>query len=196
MARGPARPGRLVALAGLAALLALPVAAQSPGGAPSAPLRITVERDLAFGLLAVLGSGGEAHLGARSSQVSVQGDVVWLGGPSLSAQVLIEGAPRQHVVVVRPESVVLRHRNQSLVLRPVFDTAQPFQRLDADGTLRLRIGGQLLLPSGTAPGDYRGPVRVSASQLFQACPFDDPDCPRRFPLDTDSTLATGVIDLE
>lgn len=125
------------------------------------PLRIDVETQLDMGRIAVGAMGGEVELDPVSGARRLRGDVVDLGGFSLTGTVTVRGEPGAEVRVVLPATIELEGGGGRMarVTGLVTDlSAAP--RLGPDGRLIFRFGGRLQV-AALDDGDYRGRIPVT-----------------------------------
>lgn len=127
-------------------------------------LEITIESDIDFGRLVVLG-GGEARvlLDLNTGQKHVTGDVDDLGGMPITGRAIITGAPFEDIRVRLPSEVNMRDPSGGSARIRDFVTDLPgFPRLDADGRLEFGFSGTLVLSAQTrSSGNLRGRVPIS-----------------------------------
>jgi hypothetical protein len=155
---------------------AAPAAAQcrlcsSEGGtltseeAAAVPVRLEVETSLDFDSLVLTGSaGGMARLGADGSRLT-SGAVEALSPRAMSGELLIRGEPGRAVRVSMPQRIELvGSTGGSLTIQDLASDLPSSPRLDRDGRLRVRFGGELLV-SGDAEGDYRGDIAITVEYL-------------------------------
>ena len=157
------------------ALFALPSAATAqcllcaPDGTKGAastrkaetPLRIDVETQLDMGRVAVGATGGTIEVDPVSGARRLGGDVVDLGGFSLTGTVTVRGEPGAEVRVILPATIELEGGNgrRARVTGLATDLAAA-PRLGPDGRLQFRFGGRLQV-AALDDGDYRGRIPVT-----------------------------------
>lgn len=124
-------------------------------------MQVEVETSLDFDRLILLGStGGSARLGPDGSRGSI-GAVAQPTGRAMVGSVTIHGEPNRLVRVDMPARIELRGTGGGQISIERIETNLPsLTRLDGDGRLRFRFGGELHL-SGEADGDYRGDVPIT-----------------------------------
>jgi hypothetical protein len=133
--------------------------------APAEPVRLQLETTLDFDKLVLLGAaGGMARLSPDGSR-SASGGLISLSPRAMLGEVLIRGEPGRNLRVRMPERIQLFGiRGGSLTIQRLTSDLSPQPRLDQDGRLRVRFGGELLV-SGDAEGDYRGDVVITVDYL-------------------------------
>lgn len=127
-------------------------------------LEITIESDLDFGRLVLLGDGqARVVLDLSSGQKTVIGDADDLGGLPFTGKVIVTGAPFQQVAIDLPAEIDMRDPNggDAIVRNFVMD-ADPFSTLDSEGRLEFRFSATLVLggDQGSA-GRLRGRIPIS-----------------------------------
>lgn len=157
-------------------LFAAPAAAEPPvcrlceeGGdlltgdaaAGAKPMALEVETSLDFDQVVLTGpAGGTAILTPDGGRVT-SGALAALTGRAMTGEVLIRGEPGRQVRVELPARIDLHGlAGGSLVITRITSNLPPFPRLDGEGRLRVRFGGELFV-SGDAEGEYRGDVPIS-----------------------------------
>lgn len=157
------------------ASLAAPAAAQCrlcrPGEvltgeeAPQIPVQLEVETSLDFDRLILTGpSGGMARLSADGGRTT-SGSVAGLSARAMTGELLIRGEPGRSVRVTMPERIELfGPAGGTLVIRDLGSDLPLSPRLDDQGRLRVKFGGELFV-SGDAEGDYRGDIAITVDYL-------------------------------
>lgn len=165
----------LPALLLLLCLSASPAAAQCrlcEGGAsvtaappPAVPVRLEVETSLDFDKLVLIDpSGGSALLGPDGTRLT-RGALEGLSARAMTGELTIRGEPHRGVRVNLPHRIELFGAGGgSLVIRDLQSDLPAAPRLDGEGRLRIRFGGELLV-SGEAEGDYRGDIAITVDYL-------------------------------
>lgn len=125
------------------------------------PVRITADRDIDFARLAVEASGGSVKIDAATGSKSVSGGVIDLGGLHQGARFRLSGQANAVVLLGAP-SVDLHYRSNRITMLADFGPSL-IRTLDGNGRLTLDVGGVLTIPSGTAPGLYKGVLLLTAS---------------------------------
>lgn len=131
-------------------------------------LDVTIESDLDFGRLVLLGDGdARVVLDLFSGAKTIVGDADDLGGMPFTGSVIVTGAPFQQVAINLPSQVEMRDQTngsgggEAQIREFVMDTA-PFSTLDADGRLEFKFSGTLVLGSEqAAAGKLRGRIPIS-----------------------------------
>ena len=154
-----------------ALLLCTPAAAQdncrlcfgdSAAAPGERPLTIEIWTDLNFSKLAVTGrSGGTAELAATGGEKRTTGDLVDLGGISVTGHGKITGVPLRAVRIDLPDQVEMTTPDGGRASLAQFTTdLPPHPVLDANGELEFSFGARLIL-SGGRGGNYRGRIPIS-----------------------------------
>lgn len=128
-------------------------------------LEVSIESDVDFGRLVLLGSGaGRVVLDLSTGTKFLTGDVDDLGGLPITGRALITGAPFEQVEIDLPSSVDMRDPSGGSAVMREFVTDLPgFPSLDADGQLEFSFSGTLVIDAdANASGNLRGrvPIRV------------------------------------
>lgn len=133
--------------------------------APAVPVRLEVETSLDFDKLVLLGSaGGIARLGPDGSRLT-SGAVEALSPRAMTGEVVIRGEPGRIVRVSMPSRIELFGvGGGQLTIQGLISDLPSNPRLDRDGRLRVRFGGELLI-AGDAEGDYRGDIAITVEYL-------------------------------
>lgn len=140
-------------------------AVMTPEETPALPVRLEVQTSLDFDRLILSGpAGGTARLGPDGSRTT-SGAVETLSARAMFGELLIRGEPGRSVRVRLPVRVELfGSTGGSLVISNLASDLPASPRLDGEGRLRLRFGGELSV-SGDAEGDYRGDVAITVDYL-------------------------------
>lgn len=126
-----------------------------------APLRIDIETQLDMGRIAVGAMGGEVEVDPVSGARRLRGDVVDLGGFSLTGTVTVRGEPGAEVRVILPATIELESGNGRLArVTGLATDLSAAPRLGPDGRLIFRFGGRLQV-AALDDGDYRGRIPVT-----------------------------------
>lgn len=162
---------RYARLALTALLLAAPAAAQEgcrlcysdvtakPG---ERPLAIEIWTDLNFAKLALTGrSGGSAEVAAGSSDKRTSGELMDLGGTTITGRGRISGVPLREVRLDLPGQVEMTTPEGGRARLTGFTTDLP-QRptLNANGELEFSFGARLVIEGGRG-GKFRGRIPIS-----------------------------------
>lgn len=130
------------------------------------PLTITIESDIDFGRLVLLGQGeGRVILDLSTGQKTLIGDVDDMGGMPITGRAIITGAPFEEVVIDLPGEIAMRDVNGGTARVNDFTTdLSGFPRLDANGQLEFRFSGTLVIGGdATATGSLRGRVPITVN---------------------------------
>lgn len=169
-------PAFLIALL----LAAPPVAAEPPacrlctggegsltGTAPAEakPMVLEVRTSLDFDRVVVTGStGGTARLtpeGGRGTSGALSG----MTSRAMNGEILIRGEPGRQVRVELPTRIDLfGHSGGDLTITSITSDLPILPRLDEEGRLRVRFGGELFI-HGDSEGEYRGDVPITVEYL-------------------------------
>ncbi|WP_344705687.1 DUF4402 domain-containing protein [Sphingomonas swuensis] len=168
---------RLLPLLGLAVSLsgATPAAAQcrlcsggesltAPGDVPTGPVALEVQTSLDFDQVVLTGpAGGTARLtpdGGRGTSGALEG----LTARAMSGEVIIRGEAGRSIRVDLPGRIDLFGNSGTLSIGHIVSDLPAAPRLDGEGRLRVRFGGELSV-SGDAEGQYRGDVPITVEYL-------------------------------
>lgn len=128
------------------------------------PVQLEVETSLDFDNVVLVGAGGgTARLspdGSRTTSGGLQG----LSSRAMIGEVTIRGEPGRSVRVDFPGRIDLFGAAGSLSISAITSDLVPAPRLDSEGRLRIRFGGELFV-SGDAEGQYRGDVAITVEYL-------------------------------
>lgn len=166
-------------LASALLLLAVPVSAGAEGPCrlcredstliapePAAkPVALEVQTSLDFDRVILTGpAGGTAHLGPDGSRVT-NGSLAAMTGRAMNGDVVIRGEPNRQIRVELPRRIELfGFSGGVLTITSITSDLPAFPRLDGEGKLRVRFGGELFV-SGDAEGNYRGDVPITVDYL-------------------------------
>lgn len=174
----------LVGAALLAFLPAEPVAAQGqcdfcetnppprgggggrPGNGNNTQIDLTIESDINFGRLVMIGDGiGRVLVDLQTGAKTVVGNLDDLGGMAVQGRAIIRGQPRQAIRVNFPASVVMRDpAGGQAELRDFVSDLGPLPRLNDAGTLEFRFTGTLYTDVAVAiGGNLRGRVPIQVA---------------------------------
>ena len=174
-------PGPRLALIPLAAALAAvlgsprPAAAQcrlcdtpetaAPAAEDERPLEVSVDADLDFDRLLLASAGsGRARLGPDGTRLA-SGAIASIGGRAVVARVTVRGMPGRPVSINLPRRVELDGiKGGRLTIEHLISDLPDEPKLDSNGELNFRIGGELSL-DGEADGEYRGSVPIAVDYL-------------------------------
>ena len=126
------------------------------------PLAIEIWADLNFSKLALTGrSGGSAELSATGGGKQTTGEVIDLGGISVTGHGRITGVPLREVRIELPDRVDMTTGDGGHANLGQFTTdLPPHPALNANGELEFSFGARLAL-SGGRGGNYRGRIPIS-----------------------------------
>ena len=127
-------------------------------------LNISIESDIDFGRLVLLGDGeGRVVLDLNTGQKTLIGDVDDLGGMPFTGRAIITGAPFQQVLISLPNEVTMRDgQGGNAQIRDFVMDVDSFPVLDSYGQLEFRFSGTLVLASKQqSAGNLRGTVPIS-----------------------------------
>ncbi|MEO1219824.1 MAG: DUF4402 domain-containing protein [Pseudomonadota bacterium] len=127
-------------------------------------LNLTIESDIDFGRLVLLGDGeGRVILDLTSGTKTLIGDVDDLGGMPFTGRAIVTGAPFQQVIISLPDQVAMRDlQGGSATIRDFVTDVDTFPVLDSYGQLEFSFSGTLVLGAQQqAAGNLRGSVPIS-----------------------------------
>lgn len=129
------------------------------------PMALEVRTSLDFDRVILTGpAGGTARLtpdGARQTS----GALAALTGRAMIGEVLIRGEPGRQIRVDLPSRIDLfGFAGGSLAITRIVSDLPSIPRLDGEGSLRVRFGGELFV-GGDAEGNYRGDVSITVDYL-------------------------------
>ncbi|HET9355306.1 MAG TPA: DUF4402 domain-containing protein [Sphingomicrobium sp.] len=129
------------------------------------PLEIAIDADLDFDRLLLASNGsGRARLGPDGTRLA-SGAIASIGGRAMVARVTVRGMPGRPVSIDLPARVeLLGLKGGRLVIEQLISDLGDQPKLDSNGELTFRIGGELTL-DGEADGDYRGSVPIAVDYL-------------------------------
>ena len=127
---------------------------------PAAPVSLDIQTSLDFDRLILAGAGeGSAALGPDGSR-SVAGSVAAIGARAMVGEVVIRGEPGRMVRVSLPDRIELHGLyGGTMRLESIRSDLPPMPRLDGNGRLSFRFGGNLRI-SGDFDGEFRGDVPI------------------------------------
>lgn len=127
-------------------------------------LDITIESDIDFGRVVLLGDGeGRVILDLDTGEKTLIGDVDDLGGMPFAGRAVITGAPFQPVIIDLPSEVAMRDaQGGDARIRDFVTNLESFPVLDGFGRLEFAFSGTLVLGADQkAAGNLRGRVPIS-----------------------------------
>jgi hypothetical protein len=146
-------------------LCAAPSTSLAPSAA-SGPIRLEVQARLDFDQVILLDSSspGTARLSPDGSS-STSGSIGALTGRAMVGSVIVRGEPGRLVRIGFPDSIELYGLTGSRIrVRALTSDLPSAARLDSEGMLRFRFGGELDV-SGNVEGDYRGDIPITVDYL-------------------------------
>ena len=137
----------------------------APGGSDALPMALEVQTSLDFDRVILTGpAGGTARLAPDGSR-QTNGALAALTGRAMTGDIVIRGEPGRQIRVELPQRIDLYgFTGGSLALTRISSDLPLMPRLDNDGRLRVRFGGELFV-SGDAEGEYRGDVPITVDYL-------------------------------
>lgn len=139
---------------------------EAPSEATGGAVRIEVQARLDFDQLVLMDSAatGVARL-LPDGSTSVSGSLGVVSGRAMVGSVIVRGEPGRLVRIGLPSAIALYGRSGgSIRLQSLVSDLPAQPRLDSQGTLRFRFGGELHV-QGDASGDYRGDVPITVDYL-------------------------------
>ncbi|KEO89067.1 hypothetical protein EH31_13590 [Erythrobacter longus] len=127
-------------------------------------LNITIESDIDFGRVVLLGDGeSRVILDLATGEKTLIGDVDDLGGMPFTGRATITGAPFEQVMISLPSEVSMRdNQGGNAIIRDFVSDVESFAVLDSFGQLEFRFSGTLVLGADQqAAGILRGRVPIS-----------------------------------
>jgi hypothetical protein len=129
------------------------------------PTELEVQTSLDFDRVILTGAtGGTARLGPDGTR-ETSGALAALTGRAMTGEVIIRGEPGRQVRVDLPTRIDLYgFAGGALAITRITSDLPIIPRLDSEGRLRVRFGGELFV-GGDAEGEYRGDVPITADYL-------------------------------
>lgn len=130
------------------------------------PIRLEVQARLNFDQVLLLDStsSGTARIAPDGSS-STSGSVGTLSGRAMVGSVIVRGEPGRLVRIGFPNVILLYGlTGSSIRVRALTSDLPRAARLDSQGMLRFRFGGELAV-SGDVEGDYRGDIPITVDYL-------------------------------
>lgn len=128
------------------------------------PIELTIETDLDFGRLIMIGEGrGSVLIDVETGTKTVMGDLDDLGGIAMAGEAVVQGAPNRAVQIDLPATVTLRDPAGGQAELREFRTDLPaLPMLDENGRLKFNFTGTLYTGDAiTIGGNLRGRVPIS-----------------------------------
>jgi hypothetical protein len=137
----------------------------SPATTVAMPMALEVKTSLDFDRVILTGpAGGTARLAPDGSR-QTSGALTALTGRAMTGEVVIRGEPGRQIRVDLPQRIDLYgFAGSTLAITRISSDLPLMPRLDPDGRLRVRFGGELFV-SGDAEGEYRGDVPITVDYL-------------------------------
>lgn len=135
-----------------------------PNGRNCQTLEISIESDVDFGRLVLLGKGeGRVLLDLDTGEKRLVGDIDDLGGVSVSGRAVITGAPMEEIRIDLPTQVSMRDATGGqAIMRDLVTNLPALPQLDIDGRLEFSFSGTLVIEANTdGAGKLRGRVPIS-----------------------------------
>ncbi len=135
-----------------------------PNGRNCQRVQISIESDVDFGRLVLLGKGeGRVALDLNTGEKRLIGDIDDLGGIAVSGRAVITGAPLEEVRIDLPTEVSMRDPSGGeATMRDLVTNLPALPQLDIDGRLEFRFSGTLVIAANTdGAGKLRGRVPIS-----------------------------------
>ena len=132
----------------------------------SMPIRLEVQARLDFDQIVLLDSAipGTARIAPDGSS-STSGSIGVLSGRAMVGSVIVRGEPGRLVRIGFPDVVQLYGLTGGTIrVRALTSDLPAAARLDSQGMLRFRFGGELDV-SGNVEGDYRGDIPITVDYL-------------------------------
>jgi hypothetical protein len=129
------------------------------------PMALEVQTSLDFDRVILTGpAGGTARLTPDGSR-QTSGALAALTGRAMTGEVVIRGEPGRQIRVDLPVRIDLHgFAGGALAITRIVSDLPAMPRLDGDGRLRVRFGGELFV-GGDAEGEYRGDVPITVDYL-------------------------------
>ena len=130
------------------------------------PIRLEIQARLDFDQVVLLDSAasGTARIAPDGSS-STSGSVGALSGRAMVGSVIVRGEPGRLVRIGFPDVIQLYGlTGSSIRLRALTSDLPTAARLDSQGMLRFRFGGELDV-AGNVEGDYRGDIPITVDYL-------------------------------
>lgn len=128
-------------------------------------MALEVETSLDFDRVILTGPAGGTAILTPDGGRHTSGALTGLTGRAMTGEVVIRGEPGRQVRVELPSRIDLYgHAGGSLAVTRITSNLPILPRLDGEGRLRVRFGGELFV-SGDAEGEYRGDVPIVVDYL-------------------------------
>lgn len=146
-------------------LCATPTTSPDQADAPQ-PIRLEVQAKLDFDQIVLLDSAlpGTARIAPDGSS-STSGSIGALSGRAMVGSVIVRGEPGRMMRIGFPDAIQLFGlTGNSIRVRALVSDLPSTARLDSQGLLRFRFGGELEV-SGNIEGEYRGDIPITVDYL-------------------------------
>ena len=140
---------------------------QSDLTAPEAnakPMQLEVETSLDFDQVVLIGGGGGVARLAADGSRTTSGGLQPMSSRAMLGEIVIRGEPGRSIRVELPSRIDLFGGSGTLSISRISSNLPVTPRLDNDGRLRVRFGGELAV-AGDAEGSYRGDVAITVDYL-------------------------------
>lgn len=129
------------------------------------PMALEVQTSLDFDRVVLTGpAGGTAKLTPDGGR-QTSGSLAAMTGRAMTGEVVIRGEPGRQIRVDLPTRIDLYgFAGGTLAITHIASDLPVLPRLDGEGRLRVRFGGELFV-SGDAEGEYRGDVPITVDYL-------------------------------
>lgn len=130
------------------------------------PIRLEVQARLDFDQVLLLDSIsiGTARIAPDGSS-STSGSIGALSGRAMVGSVIVRGEPGRLVRITFPDAIQMYGlTGKSIRVRALMSDLPAVPRLDSQGMLRFRFGGELNV-SGDVEGEYRGDIPITVDYL-------------------------------
>lgn len=139
---------------------------QRDGELGSSSVKLEVQAALDFDRLVLLqsGSSATARLNPDGSH-STSGALATLSARAMVGSVVVRGEPGKSVQITLPREILLYGiKGGTIRLGAIASDIPANPRLDSQGVLRFRFGGELTI-EGDIEGDYRGDIPLNVDYL-------------------------------
>ncbi len=136
------------------------------GNGGSNQIALTIESDIDFGRLVMIGDGiGSVLIDLQTGNKTVIGNLDDLGGMAVQGRAIIQGTPLRTIRVNFPTSIIMRDPSGGEAeLRDFVTDLSALPLLDSAGTLQFHFTGTLYTSTGIAiGGNLRGRVPIQVS---------------------------------
>jgi len=137
-----------------------------PGNGNNTQIDLTIESDINFGRLVMIGDGiGRVLVDLQTGAKTVVGNLDDLGGMAVQGRAIIRGRPMEAIRVDFPTNVIMRDpAGGQAELRDFISDLGPLPKLDAAGILEFRFTGTLYTDVAVAiGGNLRGRVPIQVA---------------------------------